>query len=176
MARKFSFSSTLCHYAGEKETRYRNAIRNEASPQNIEVKTVSVEKAKGDDLLADQPYTHISDGRNAIMPGFHCKTFTRLRFREAEGMPRPVCTKQYPHGRPQFAPGQRRDNGIKLSCHPAGDRCQFKKRQGGHTVERSRSLFARTQVRQDAHGDPSDSPPRPGPSRLARNESTSAPG
>ena len=119
---------------------------------------------------------HISDGRNAIMPGFHCKTFTRLRFREAEGMPRPVCTKQYPHGRPQFAPGQRRDNGIKLSCHPAGDRCQFKKRQGGHTVERSRSLFARTQVRQDAHGDPSDSPPRPGPSRLARNESTSAPG
>jgi hypothetical protein len=57
LARKFSFSSTLCHYAGEKETRYRNAIRNEASPQNIEVKTVSVEKAKGDDLLADQPYT-----------------------------------------------------------------------------------------------------------------------
>lgn len=55
--KKILFSSTLCHYAGEKETRYRNAIRNEAAPQNIEVKTVSVEKAKGDDLLADQPYT-----------------------------------------------------------------------------------------------------------------------
>ena len=112
-ARLFRF---VHHYAGEND-RLSMAIRHAASDKDIAVETISVEKKAGrdgNDLLANEPYhTHLQwakEGRmDAYHSGFPCKSFSKLRWRKAEGMPQPVRSKSHPHGLPNNTPMQQKE-------------------------------------------------------------------
>ena len=112
-ARVFRF---VHHYAGEND-RLSMAIRHAANDRDIAVETISVEKKAGrdgNDLLANEPYhTHLQwakEGRlDAYHSGFPCKSFSRLRWRKAEGMPPPVRSKLHPNGLPGNTPKQQKE-------------------------------------------------------------------
>eukprot|EP00435_Cladocopium_sp_Y103_P043711 s972_g12.t1 len=101
MKRRFHF---LHLYAGEGDP-LGTAILREAKQHKMKVSVTSAEKADGIDLLADNPYldylNKAKDGFwDAVHSGFPCTTFSRLRWRQAEGYPGPVRSQRYPYGFP----------------------------------------------------------------------------
>ena len=96
----------------------------EAADRKVLLKTYSVEKDKGTgDLLKDEPYsTHLRWAKrgyiDAYHSGFPCATYSRLKFREAEGLPGPVRTKDEPYGgSSNSSPGQQAcDDGTVMAC------------------------------------------------------------
>ena len=93
------------HYFAGPNDPLADALQEAAAAENLRVDIHSVEKSVGTgDLLADEPYR--SDLRHAergevdgFHAGFPCGSFSRLRFRQMEGMPGPVRTKTEPYGK-----------------------------------------------------------------------------
>ena len=87
------------HFAGPDDP-LTEAMLIEASKRKVLLKTFSIEKDKGTgDLLMDEPYgTHLRWAKRGYIDAFHsgfpCATFSRLKFREVEGLPGPVRTKK----------------------------------------------------------------------------------
>eukprot|EP00435_Cladocopium_sp_Y103_P027534 s576_g6.t2 len=102
------------HYAGVNDP-LTAAIKEDAASKGIRVKCIGVEKASGTgNLLADEPYaTHFKWAEKGYIDAFHsgfpCSTFSKLRFREAEGLPGPVRTLQEPYGRAANTPQEQRE-------------------------------------------------------------------
>ena len=97
--REFFF---LHHFSG-KEDKLSKAIKEEAERRNVKVKTLSVDRANGDDLRKDHPFKdHLDDAAHGRVDGYHsgfpCTTFSRLRWRPAKNMPGPVRSKLRPYG------------------------------------------------------------------------------
>ena len=97
--REFFF---LHHFSG-KEDKLSKAIKEEAEKRNVKVKTLSVDRANGDDLRKDHPFKdHLDDAAHGRVDGYHsgfpCTTFSRLRWRPAKNMPGPVRSKLRPYG------------------------------------------------------------------------------
>ena len=92
------------HYSGAERDVLSEAIKGEASVQNIKVKTISVDKEAGSgDLAKDEPYgQHLGWAQKGLIDGYHagfpCTTFSRLRWRVQDGMPTPVRSKEEPYG------------------------------------------------------------------------------
>ena len=93
------------HFAG-KDDPLEAAVREAAALKNLKVTVLSVDIENGaGDLSEDEPYLgHLKMARAGLVDGYHagfpCTTFTRLKFREAEGYPGPVRTATYPYGVP----------------------------------------------------------------------------
>ena len=98
--RKFLF---IHHFAGVNDP-LTAAMEEEARVQGIDLETVSCELMSGTgDLTAAEPYnTHLSWARKGMVDAYHsgfpCTTFSRLRLREAPGMPGPLRSKDEPYG------------------------------------------------------------------------------
>lgn len=81
----------LHHFAGPNDPSSAE-IQKEATAAGIKVKCISVEKSSGTgDLLQDEPYnTHLGWAHNGYIDAYHsgfpCTTFSKLRFRPAEGL------------------------------------------------------------------------------------------
>ena len=111
------------HFAGENDP-LGKAILEEAEYQSLKVKLVSVERDAGSgDLLLDEPFnTHLQWAQRGYVDGYHsgfpCGTYTRLRFREAEGMPKAVRAKKEPYGKKDNNLHQQRecDDGTVMCC------------------------------------------------------------
>ena len=111
------------HFAGKNDP-LGAAIKEEAEFQSLKVKVISVEKDKDTgDLLLDEPYnTHYMWAQRGYIDGYHsgfpCSTFSRLRFRDAPGLPKPVRTKLEPYGKKENNLHQQRecDDGTVLCC------------------------------------------------------------
>ena len=96
----------------------------EASKRKVLLKTFSIEKDKGTgDLLKDEPYgTHLRWAKrgyiDAYHSGFPCATFSRLKFREVEGLPGPIRTKEEPYGRRSNTGREQQscDDGTIMAC------------------------------------------------------------
>ena len=94
------------HFSGTERDVLSQAIEEEAVRQKVKVKTVGVDKEAGTgDLLQDNPYNlHLEWAKKGLIDGYHagfpCTTFSRLLWRQAEGMPRPVRSKSHPYGLP----------------------------------------------------------------------------
>ena len=98
-ARKFRF---VHHFAGPRDP-LGAEIHRIAKKRGMTVEVISVEKDWGQDLCADEPFnTHLGWAKEGLIDGYHsgfpCSTFSRLRFREAEGLPPPVRTRAEPYG------------------------------------------------------------------------------
>ena len=93
------------HFAGKNDP-LGAAVREAAAQRNLKVTVLSVDIENGTgDLSEDEPYLgHLKMAKAGLVDGFHagfpCTTFTRLKFREAEGYPGPVRTATYPYGVP----------------------------------------------------------------------------
>eukprot|EP00435_Cladocopium_sp_Y103_P027802 s143_g6.t2 len=102
------------HYAGANDP-LTAAVKEDAAAKGIRMKCIGVEKATGTgNLLADEPYaTHMRWAERGYIDAFHagfpCSTFSKLRFREAEGLPGPVRTMQEPYGRAANTPQEQRE-------------------------------------------------------------------
>ena len=92
------------HFAG-KDDPLSEAMKAHAETAGLRLKIHSVEREAGSgDLLKDKPYEdHLLWAKRGHIDiyhaGFPCGTYTRLRFRQAPGLPRPVRTKSEPYGR-----------------------------------------------------------------------------
>ena len=99
------------HFAGSNDP-LSAAMRGEALRRGIRLKVISVEKSVGTgDLLDSEPYaTHLRWAEkghiDAYHAGFPCSTFSRLRHRQAEGLPGPVRSKEEPYGLSQNTSAQ----------------------------------------------------------------------
>ena len=92
------------HFSGKTDN-LSKAIEEEARAQGVRVSTISVEKENGQNLAGREPYVHhlVSAKRGEIdgyHSGFPCSTYSRLRFRAQEGLPKPLRTKGHPYGIP----------------------------------------------------------------------------
>ena len=111
------------HFAGTNDP-LGKAILEEADFQGLKVKLVSVERDAGSgDLLLDEPFnTHLQWAQKGYVDGYHsgfpCGTYTRLRFREVEGLPKAVRTKKEPYGKKENNLHQQRecDDGTVMCC------------------------------------------------------------
>ena len=97
--RPFTF---VHHYCGKVDNLGIH-IEAEASDHNMNVTVVSIDKEMGYDLRADRPYKyHIEQAGEGRIDGYHsgfpCSTFSRLRWRQAPGLPGPVRSKDFPYG------------------------------------------------------------------------------
>ena len=116
--RKFKF---LHHFAGPKDPLGKSLKERAEGRINIEV--ISVDKMAGSgDLRQEQPYSeHLPMAKRGEFDGFHagfpCGTYTRVRWRDAEGLPGPVRSKTYPYGLKSNDSHQQRecDNGTILA-------------------------------------------------------------
>ena len=99
--REFVF---IHHFAGPNDP-LTAEVRAEAEKEGLKIKCISCEKATGTgNLLDDEPYaTHLRWALKGYVDAYHsgypCSTFSKLRFRPAEGLPGPVRTTQEPYGR-----------------------------------------------------------------------------
>ena len=111
------------HFAGPEDP-LTEAMLVEASKRKVLLKTISVEKDKGTgDLLKDEPYgTHLRWAKRGYIDAFHsgfpCATFSRLKFREVEGLPGPIRTKEEPYGRKSNTGREQQscDDGTIMAC------------------------------------------------------------
>eukprot|EP00435_Cladocopium_sp_Y103_P075273 s22_g55.t1 len=106
--RRFNF---LHLYAGADDP-LGDAIRRQAKNRKMKVTVVSCDIESGADLLRKEPYeTLLQQAHDShwdgVHSGFPCTTFSRLRWRKAEGYPRPVRSKQHPYGLPQLSERRR---------------------------------------------------------------------
>ena len=108
--RRFRF---LHHYSGPRDP-LGAEIHRVAKKRGLNVEVISAERDWGQDLCADEPYnTHLRWAREGLIDGFHagfpCSTFSRLRFREAAGLPGPVRTRAEPYGKASNNEAQQRE-------------------------------------------------------------------
>ena len=108
--RRFRF---LHHFAGPRDP-LGAEIHRIAKKKGLNVEVISAERDWGHDLCADEPYnTHLRWAREGLIDGFHagfpCSTFSRLRFREAAGLPGPVRTRAEPYGKASNNEAQQRE-------------------------------------------------------------------
>ena len=108
--RRFRF---LHHFAGPRDP-LGAEIHRIAKKKGLNVEVISAERDWGQDLCADEPYnTHLRWAREGLIDGFHagfpCSTFSRLRFREAAGLPGPVRTRAEPYGKASNNEAQQRE-------------------------------------------------------------------
>lgn len=111
------------HFAGPDDPLTR-AMLCEAADRKILLKTISIEKDRGTgDLLLDEPYsTHLRWARRGYIDAFHsgfpCATYSRLKFREAQGMPGPLRTRTEPYGKStnNTKEQQKCDEGTIMAC------------------------------------------------------------
>eukprot|EP00435_Cladocopium_sp_Y103_P069897 s29_g34.t1 len=108
MRRRFHF---LHLYAGADDP-LGQAIRNQAKNRKMKVTVVSCDIESGADLLRKEPYESLLEQARAshwdgVHSGFPCTTFSRLRWRKAEGYPGPVRSKQHPYGLPDLSDRRR---------------------------------------------------------------------
>ena len=99
-ARRFRF---LHHFAGPRDP-LGAAIHQVAAKRGLNVEVIAAEKDWGQDLCMDEPYnTHLKWAKEGLIDGyrsgFPCSTFSRLRFRDAPNLPKPVRTRSEPHGK-----------------------------------------------------------------------------
>ena len=99
-ARRFRF---LHHFAGPRDP-LGAAIHQVAAKRGLNVEVIAAEKDWGQDLCLDEPYnTHLRWAKEGLIDGYHsgfpCSTFSRLRFRDAPNLPKPVRTRSEPHGK-----------------------------------------------------------------------------
>ena len=93
------------HYFAGPNDPLADALQEAAAREGLRVDIHSVEKKTGSgDLLADEPYrSDLDQASKGMIDGFHagfpCNTYSRLRFRKADGMPGPVRTKSEPYGK-----------------------------------------------------------------------------
>ena len=97
--RKFIF---LHHFSGPVDN-LSIAVKEESERLGLVVDTSSSDLETGQDLMREQPYRdHRVAAEQGLIDGYHagfpCTTFTKLRWREAPGMPRPVRSKGAPYG------------------------------------------------------------------------------
>ena len=101
MKRRFNF---LHMYAGVRDPLCK-AIEEEAKKHRMKVSLFSCEKENGVDLLEEEPYLDfLKKAKEGFWDGMHsgfpCTSFSRLRWREAQGYPGPVRSKSHPYGLP----------------------------------------------------------------------------
>lgn len=102
------------HFAGEDDP-LSEAMKAHAESSGLRLKIHSVERETGSgDLLKDKPYEdHLLWAKRGHIDiyhaGFPCGTYTRLRFRSAPGLPRPVRTKSEPYGRKSNTEAEQRE-------------------------------------------------------------------
>eukprot|EP00435_Cladocopium_sp_Y103_P024496 s339_g6.t1 len=106
--RRFHF---LHLYAGADDP-LGEAIRRQAKNRKMKVTVTSCDIESGADLLRKEPYeTLLQQAHDShwdgVHSGFPCTTFSRLRWREAEGYPGPVRSKQHPYGLPGLSERRR---------------------------------------------------------------------
>ena len=119
------------HFAGPDDP-LTEAMLIEAPKKKVLLKTFSVEKDKGTgDLLKDEPYsTHLRWAKrgyiDAYHSGFPCATFSRLKFREVEGLPGPVRTKSEPYGMESNSGRDQQacDDGTIMACRSINSKCR----------------------------------------------------
>eukprot|EP00435_Cladocopium_sp_Y103_P074084 s120_g46.t1 len=97
--RKFIF---LHHFSGQTDN-LSKAVSEECEKIGIQVETTSVDLSRGHDLMREEPYrSHKRAAEDGVLDGYHagfpCNTFTKLRWREAPGLPKPLRSKQFPYG------------------------------------------------------------------------------
>eukprot|EP00435_Cladocopium_sp_Y103_P024582 s454_g6.t1 len=108
--RRFLF---LHHFAG-KEDNLSKAVEEECEKLGIRVDTTSTDIANGQNLLEDEPYkSHKRAAEEGLVDGYHsgfpCTTYTKLRWRPAEGMPGPVRDVHCPYGFEGMSQKQRQE-------------------------------------------------------------------
>eukprot|EP00435_Cladocopium_sp_Y103_P052216 s2086_g16.t1 len=117
LKRRFNF---LHLYSG-KDDPLGSAIRRLAKNNKMKVNVVSCEKDEGVDLLRERPYGDYLNqakdrGWDGMHSGFPCTSFSRLRWRKAEGYPGPVRSKKYPYGIPGI-PRHRQEEADEGTLH-----------------------------------------------------------
>lgn len=80
----------------------------------LRVELVSSDIELGHDLLKETLFTHHVDAAiNGLIDGYHagfpCATLSKLRWREAPGMPRPLRSKSFPYGFPDLNKKEAKD-------------------------------------------------------------------
>ena len=116
--RKFKF---LHHFAGPRDPLGKHLKERAEGRINLEV--ISVDKLSGGgDLRQEQPYAeHLAMAKRGELDGFHagfpCATYSRLRWRDAPGLPGPVRSKTHPYGLKSNNASQQKecDNGTILA-------------------------------------------------------------
>lgn len=102
MKRRFNF---LHMYAGVKDP-LGKAIEEEAKRHRMKVSVYSCEKENGVDLLKEELYLDfLKKAKEGFWDGMHSgfpTSFSKLRWRKAEGYPGPVRSKRHPYGLPSF--------------------------------------------------------------------------
>ena len=82
---------TFIHHVAGPNDPLTAAVKPEAEKEKVKIKCISCEKSKGTgNLLENEPYsTHLRWARkgyvDAYHPGYPCSTFSKLRFRPADG-------------------------------------------------------------------------------------------
>eukprot|EP00435_Cladocopium_sp_Y103_P009859 s2919_g2.t1 len=115
--RRFNF---LHLYAGAEDP-LGSAIRRIAKERKMKVTVTSCDKEEGVDLLAQEPYeSYLKQAHEGFWDGVHsgfpCTSFSKLRWRKAEGYPGPVRSKQHPYGLPDL-PRHRREEADEGTLH-----------------------------------------------------------
>ena len=117
MKRRFNF---LHMYAGKKDP-LGEAIRREAKNHRMKVTVISCEKENWVDLLQEQSCLDYLDKAkggtwDGMHSGFPCISFSKLRWRQAEGYPGPVRDKRHPYGIPGL-PSHRQREADEKTLH-----------------------------------------------------------
>ena len=100
--RKFLF---IHHYAGKKDV-LGEAMKAAAQVHGIALEVVSVDREGGTgNLMESEPFDSLLNlAKEGKVDGFHagwpCSTYSRLRWREAVGLPGPVRSRKFPYGFP----------------------------------------------------------------------------
>ena len=100
------------------------AILEEATRRNMKVVCVGVDKERdGEDLSSTYPYVnHLASIKKGDVDGFHagfpCNTYSRLRWRPAPNLPKPIRSRSHPYGLPGNDAKQQAeaDLGTVLMC------------------------------------------------------------
>lgn len=83
---------------------------------------------------------HLATAQRGDIDGFHngfpCNTFSRLRFREREGLPKPLRTKSHPYGLPTLdARGKKEvDEGTVMMCRSINMMTSMKEADANMTI------------------------------------------
>eukprot|EP00435_Cladocopium_sp_Y103_P036794 s2680_g9.t1 len=113
--------SKFLHLYSGREDPLGSAIKRLAKDNKMKVTVVTCEKEEGVDLLQDRPYLEYLDmakdgSWDGMHSGFPCTSFTKLRWRKADGYPGPVRSKRHPYGIPGI-PRHRQEEADEGTLH-----------------------------------------------------------
>jgi len=148
----------LHHFAGPNDP-LSAEIQKEATAAGIKVKCISVEKSSGTgDLLQDDPYnTHLGWAHNGYIDAYHsgfpCTTFSKLRFRPAEGLTGPVRTMDEPYGKKDNTAAEQEecDRGTVMACRSIDMARAVAERKGEARIKASATLEKPPPSSQEGH-------------------------